>query len=220
MTYRLQVLKGLFRPQASLYQLKEAEAIKGVGFKMMWLYLICLICFAVSTYFGIGTESYSGVITDKTKEEFEAGKLLLLAGRLVSSLLYTSLFIWFAAFIFWLLLDIPYMKAVIVQMFVFVIHLFEKAITPLLLVLFDLNQASNPLSLGVISQYFISNEFWINFFGAVTLFQLVSIVVLYYYLKNLTAKSKNVTFTYIVLFYLVAWLLTALMAYIEVPVLF
>jgi hypothetical protein len=219
MIYQMRVLKGLFQPGTSLYQLQKAEAVSGISFKLICLYLLCFINYAVSTYFGIGTETYSGLITERTNEEFEAGKLLLLGGRLVSSLLYTTLFIWFAAFIFWLILDVAYIKAVVVQMIVFAIHFVEQTITSLVFVLFDLNQASNPFSFSVISQYFISNEYWNHFFGAITLFHFVAITFLYYYLKNLTEKNKYITLTIILLFYLFTWLLTALMAYIEVPIL-
>lgn len=220
MFYQMQVLKGLLRPETSLYQLQKAERVTGIGFKLILLYLFSFIIFAASTYFGIGTESYSGTITDRTKEEFEAGKLLLLGGRLVSSLFYTSLFIWFAAFIFWLSLDVFYIKAVAVQIIVFAVHLVENSITSLVFVLFDLNHASNPFSFGVISQYFIRNEFWNHFFSAITLFHIAAITILYYYLKNLTKRNKFITLTVILLVYLFTWLYTALMAYIEVPILF
>lgn len=219
MIYQMHVLKGLLRPEVSLYQLQNAEAVKGIGLKLFLLYLLCLISFSASTYFGVGTETYSGAITDLTKEEFETGKLFLLGGRLVSSLLYTTIFIWFAGFIFWLFLEISYIKAVAVQIIVFTIHLVENALTSIVFVLFDLNQVSNPFSFGVISQYLFIDEFWNHFFGAITLFHIAAIAVLYYYLKNLTEKNKFVTFAIILLFYLATWSITALLAYIEIPVL-
>lgn len=218
MTYEMKVLSGLFRPGTSLYQLQRAEAMTGVIPKLLLLYLVALISFAVSTYFGIGAETYSVTITDQTKAEFEAGKLLLFGGKLASSVLYTTLFIWLGALFFWIMLEISYIKAVIIQMFVFTVHLFEQAITVPILVFFDLNQVSNPFSFGVISQYLFKNEFWQHFFGAITLFHFLAISVHFYYLKNLSDKNKYGTLTVIVLFYLMIWMLTALMAYVEIPV--
>lgn len=218
MLYKMKVLKGLFQPGTTLYQLQRAEVMTGVIPKLLLLYLVTFIIFAVSTYFGIGAETYSGTITDQTKAEFEAGKLLLFGGKLASSVLYTTLFIWLAALFFWIMLEISYIKAVIVQMFVFTVHLFEQAITVPILVFFDLNQVSNPFSFGVISQYLFENEFWQHFFGAITLFHFLAISVLFYYLKNLSERNKYGTFTVIVLFYLIIWMLTALLAYVEVPV--
>jgi hypothetical protein len=214
----MKVLKGLFQPGTTLYQLQRAEAITGVIPKLLLLYLVALISFAVSTFFGIGAETYSGSITDQTKAEFEAGKLLLFGGKLASSVLYTTLFIWLGALFFWIMLEISYIKAVIVQMFVFTVHLFEQAITVPILVFFDLNQVSNPFSFGVISQYLFKNEFWQHFFGGITLFHFLAISVLFYYLKNLSERNKYGTVTVIVLFYLILWMLSALLSYVEVPV--
>ncbi|KKI93170.1 hypothetical protein WQ54_04755 [Bacillus sp. SA1-12] len=219
MLYQMKLFKGLFQPGTSLYQLQKAEALSGLAPRLLSVYLLSLLFFAISTYYGIGTESYSGAITDSTIAEYEAGKLLLLGGELASSLLYTTLFIWFIAFIFWLMLDISYMKAVIVQMFVFVIHLVGQAITIPVLVFFDLNQLSNPLSFGVIGQYIIDHDFWQHVFGAITLFDLLAISYLYYYLKNLTEKNKYGTLILIVFVYVFIWIITAFMSFLEIPVL-
>lgn len=219
MIYETSILKGIFRSNVNLYQLEKAETTVGLGWRIVVLYLLGVLIFGASTYFGIGTETYSGAITDFSKEKFEAGKVLLLAGKLTSSLLYTTLLLWFPAFVYWLALEIPYKKAVIVQMFVFSIHIVEKAITYPVLVFFNLNQASNPFSLGVIAQQFSNLDFWIHFFGSITLFQISAILLLSFYLSRLTDKNKYLTALTIVLFYILSWLLHAFMAYIEVPVL-
>jgi len=219
MIYETSILKGIFRPQVSLYQLQKAETTAGSGWRVVFLYLLSALIFVTSGYFGIGTETYSGGITDFSKDEFETGKVLLLAGRLISSLLYATLLLWFPAFVYWVTLEISYKKAVIVQMFVFSIHLIEKAMTYPVLVFFNLNQVSNPFSLGVIAQYLFKHEFLIHFFGSITLFQLAAITLLTFYLVRLADKNKYLTLLIIVLFYLLSWLLHAFMAYIEVPVL-
>ncbi|PMC37295.1 hypothetical protein CJ195_11060 [Bacillus sp. UMB0899] len=219
MIYETSIIKGIFRPQVNLYQLLNAETTGGIGWRIVVLYLFSLFIFAAGAYFGIGTETYSGAITDFSREEFEVGKLFLLLGKLVSSLLYTTLLLWFPASVYWIVLDVSYKKALIVQMVVFSIHLVEKAITYPVLVIFNLNQASNPFSLGVIAQQLINHEYWVHFFSSITLFQLVTITFLHFYLSRLTEKNRYLTFFTILLFYLLSWLLHAFMAYIEVPVL-
>ena len=219
MIYETSILKAIFHPQVYLYQLQKAETTSGSGWRIVVLYLLSALIFVTSGYFGIGIETYSGGITDFSKDEFEAGKVLLLAGKLISSLLYTSLLLWFPAFIYWVTLGVSYKKAVIVQMFVFSMHLVEKAITYPILVFFSLNQASNPFSLGVIAQHLFKHEFGIHFLSSITLFQIAAITLLTFYLVRLTDKNKFFTLLIIVLFYLFSWLLHAFMAYIEVPVL-
>lgn len=219
MIYETSIIKGIFRPQVSLYQLQKAETAGGIGWRIFLLYLFSLLIFAAGVYFGIGTETYSGAITDFSREEFEVGKVFILLGKLVSSLLYTTLLLWFPAFVYWIVLDVSYKKALIVQLFAFSIHLVEKAITYPVLVLYHLSQASNPFSLGVIAQQLIDHEYWVHFFSSITLFQILAISVLYVYLSRLTEKHNALTLFIIVLFYILCWLLHAFMAYLEVPVL-
>ncbi len=219
MIYETSILKGIFRPQVNLYQLQKAETTGGIGWRVFVLYLFSLLIFAASTYFGIGTETYSGAITDFSREEFEAGKVFVLLGKLTSSILYASLLLWFPALVYWIVLDVSYKKALIVQMVVFTIHLVEKVITYPVLVIFNLNQTSNPFSLGVIAQQLMSHKYFMHFFSSITLFQLAAISILYFYLSKLTEKHKVLTLFTIVLFYLLSWLLHAFMASIEIPVL-
>lgn len=219
MLYHTQILKGIFRPQFTLYQLQKAETTTGIGRRITLLYFLSLLLFAASTYFGIGTETFSGFITERTEDEFEASKIFLLGGKLVFSLLQTSFYLWFLALIFWLFLDIPYSKGIIVQLFILTIHLIEKLITYPILILLNLNQSSNPFSLGVISQYLIKNEYWIHFFGSITLFQVLAITMLFYYLSKLTEKKNIQTLIIVISVYLLIWLFQAFVMYIEVPIL-
>ncbi|WP_078431821.1 hypothetical protein [Metabacillus halosaccharovorans] len=219
MIYQTQLFKGLTKPRISLYQLQKAEAVKKVVLKILLLYLACFIIFAISTYFGIGTETYSENISDSIGK-YEAGKLLLLAGKLISSLLYPTLFIWFTALFFWIALDIPYLKAVIVQMFALTVLLSGQLLTIPVLVLLDLNHVSNPFSFGVISQYVMDHEYWTNFFGAITVFHFVAIWVQYYYFRFLSEKNRFYTLSIVILFYLIVWLLEGLLAFLKISVLY
>lgn len=219
MIYQTQLFKGLFKPQISLYQLQKAEAVKKVVPKLLLLYVVSLIIFAISTYFGIGTETYSGNIQDSSGK-YESGKLLLLAGRLVAGFIYPTLFIWFAALFFWLALDIPYVKVVIVQMFTLTLLLIGQVVTLPVLVLLDLSHVSNPFSFGVVSQYVIDHDYWTNLFGSITLFHFIAIAVQYYYFRFLSEKNRFVILTFVVMFYLLLWFLEGLLAFIKITVFF
>ena len=83
----------------------------------------------------------------------------------------------------------------------------------------DLNQSANPFSLGVISQFILSNEYFIHFFGEISLFQ----VAIYryqstIYLRELTEKNKYIPLIMICVFYLASWFVAAILAYIDVHV--
>ena len=84
MTYQVQILKGLFQPRTNRYQLEQAEGITRFGTKLLLLYLFSAIIFLLGAYYGIGSESMSKEITKLGESEYEAGKLLVIAGKLVA----------------------------------------------------------------------------------------------------------------------------------------
>jgi hypothetical protein len=219
MIYRVQLLNGLFRPGASRYRLKQAEEVVRFGPKLLLLYVLSIVIMGISAYFGIGSESVSKEVVDSNAAAFESKKLLILAGNMIAGLLFPSIFLFFSSLILWIFTDIEYMRIVIVQMFVFVVALLEKAISIPLFLLLDVNQDANPFSLGVIGQHFISNEFFIHFFGEITIFQLVIIYLQYYYLKYLSDTNKYLILFAVCLFYIVTWVVAAFLSYIKVSVL-
>ena len=119
MTYQVQLLKGLFQPRTNRYQLEQAEGITRFGTKLVLLYLSSAIIFLLGAYFGIGSESMSKEITKLGESHYEVGKLLVIAGKLVASLLYPTFYVVLAAVVFWAVLDIPFKKVAVVQMIVF-----------------------------------------------------------------------------------------------------
>ena len=191
MTYQVQILKGLFQPRTNRYQLEQAEGITRFGTKLLVLYLFSAIIFLLGAYYGIGSESMSKEITKLGESEYEAGKLLVIAGKLLAGLLYPTFYIVLAAVVFWVVLDIPFKKVAVVQMIAFALHLLEKVVYIPVPLQMDLNQSTNPFSLGVISQYILSNEYFIRFFGEISLFQMVIIGIIYYFYESLLRKINT-----------------------------
>lgn len=220
MIYQVQLLNGLLHPNGNSHRLKQAEEVVRFGPKLFLLYVLSIIIFGMSAYFGIGSESISGEVTKLSEAAFESRKLLVVAGELIAGLLFPSIFLFLASLIYWIVTDIDYMRIVIVQMIIFVIALVEKAVSIPLFVLMDIDQSSNPFSLGVISQYLISNDFFNLFFGEITLFQVMIILFQYYYLRKLSETNKYLIMLAIALFYIASWFAAALLSYIKVSVFF
>jgi hypothetical protein len=218
MVYQVRLLKGIFEPQRSRYQLQNAEAVSRFGWKLVLLYFLSVIVFSVAGYFGIGSESFSKEITRLNGSEYEVGKLLIVSGNMIAGIFYSSIYIFLSSLFFWVVADIPYKKIVIVQMVVFCLQLLEKVLLIPIFVLFDINYDANPFSLGVISQYFFRNDYFIHFFSEVTIFQILIIALQYYYLKIFTERSKSFVLSMIILFYIASWFVKAFLAYIQVGV--
>ena len=218
MMYQVKLVKGLLAPERSRYHLHNAEEVTQLKGKLILLYVVSVLVFGLYSFLGIGSESFSKELLDLSAQEFEMGKLLILAGNLVTGVVYPSVYLFLIALFLWVITDIEYTKLLIVQMIVFILQLVEKLILVPFFVFMHLNYDSNPFSLGVISQYLTSNEYVIHFFSEVTLFQLLVIGFQYFYLKKFTERNTNIVLGAIILSYFILWLVNALLAYIKVDV--
>lgn len=218
MVYQVRLLKGIFEPQRSRYQLQNAEAVTRIGWKLLLLYIMSLIVFTAGSYFGIGTDSYSKQITNMSPAEFEAGRLLVVVGNMIAGIMFPTLYLFLASLFFWMVGDISYIKTLIVQMILLVVALMEKVLLIPIFVMMDIGYDANPFSLGVISQYFLRNEYFIHFFSEVTIFQILIMAMQYYYLKTFTERSKSFVLIMIILFYIATWFVKAFLAYLQVGV--
>ena len=218
MIYQAKLVKGLLSPERNRYHLHEAEAITHFKGKLVLLYLLSILIFGFYGFLGIGSESFSKELLNLGTSEFAMGKILILVGNLVAGLVYPTVHLFLIALFLWAVTDIDYVKLLIVQMIVFILQLLEKVLLMPFLIFLQLNQDSNPFSLGVISQYLTSNEYVIHFMGEITLFQVLVIAVQYYYLKKFTERNKYMVLLVVILSYLILWLVKALLAYIKVGV--
>lgn len=218
MIYQVRLLKGIFEPQRSRYQLQNAEAVTRIGWKLLLLYILSVLVFAVSGYFGIGSESFSGNVTKMGADEFETGKLLVVSGNILAGVFFPSIYVFLSSLFFWIVCDISYIKTVIVQMILFSLQLLEKVLLIPIFVLMDIGHDANPFSLGVISQYFIRNDYFIHFFSEITIFQILIISLQYYYLKVYSERSKLFVLSMIILFYMASFFVKAFLAYLQVGV--
>lgn len=218
MIYQVKLVNGLLAPERNRYHLHNAEEVTQLKGKLVLLYVLSILVFGLYGFLGIGSESFSKELLDLGAKEFEAGKLFILVGNLVAGIVYPTVYLFLVALFLWVLTDIEYIKLFIVQMIVFGLQLLEKILLVPFFVFIHLNYDSNPFSLGVISQYFISNEYAIHFFSEVTLFQLLVIGFQYFYLKKFTERNKYVVLSSILLSYFILWLVNALLSYIKVDV--
>ncbi len=218
MTYQVKLVKGLLAPERNRYHLQKAEAVTHLKRKLILLYLFSILVFGLYGFLGIGSESFSKELLKLGTSEFEMGKLFILAGNLVAGIVYPSVYLFLISLFLWVLTDINYLKLLIVQMIVFILQLIEKVLLLPFFAFMHLNYDANPFSLGIISQYFTSNEYVIHLFSEISLFQVLVIAIQYYYLHKFTEKNKYMVLLIIFVSYLVLWLINALLAYIKVAV--
>ena len=220
MTFRIQPLKGVFRPLTYQHQLQKAESLKGYKLYIALLILASMLVYAISAIFGLGSESISKEITGLGSNEYEARKELFLAGRIILGAFVAAALIFLGALFFWSYVSLPFSKLAVIQMSAFSIFLVEKLIQIPLFLFLQIDASSNPLSFGVIVQYITDQELIISFFSKITIFQITMIVLIIYYLKKMAEVSRKSASMLVIGFFVFCWAVSALFSYIKIGVFF
>ncbi|WP_163102447.1 hypothetical protein [Peribacillus alkalitolerans] len=220
MTLQIQLVKGLFQKSVYKHQLQKAEAFTGYKRKLIGLFLLSIAVFALNGLFGIGSEAISKEWSTLKDSEFEARKQLFLMGRMISGLVFPTVFIFLSALIFWTIFEVEYKKLVVIQMLAFCISLLEQAIQIPIFIGLEINHLSNPLSLGVIAQYVTKHSLVIQFFSGITVFQVLIISFITSYLSYLSERTWGFTVIVVSLLYMFYWFVSAFLGYVNIGMLF
>ena len=220
MTFRIQPLKGIFRPLTYQHQLQKAESLKGYKRYIAFLFLASMLIYGISAIFGLGSGSISKEIIGLGSNEYEARKELFVAGRLVLGAFVPAVFIFLGALFFWSYVSIPFSKLAVIQMSAFSIFLIEKLIQIPLFLYLQIDASSNPLSLGVIAQYITDQELIVSFFSKITIFQIGMIILISYYLLKIAEVGRKTANMLVIGFFVFCWAVSALFSYIKISVFF
>ncbi|MGN1401936.1 MAG: hypothetical protein ACI4XL_10575 [Bacillus sp. (in: firmicutes)] len=216
MNFRVQPVKGIFRPSIYHYQLGAAEAVPNFKRYIGLLFFLSVCVYALSAGLGIGSGSISKELTSLSISEFEARKQLFLIGRILLGLFSAAFFLFAVSLYFWAFIEVDYRKIVVVQMSVFCLYLLEKIVEIPLFLLLDVTGISNPLSFGVIAQYLTDYKLVIEIVSNITIFQIAMISITCYYLFRLTSISKVKGILMVFIFYLFTWVIAGLFAMIKI----
>lgn len=218
MIYQVRLWKGLVEPKTYRFQLEKAEKMTYLKRNLVILFLLSIVIYSISGFFGIGSESYSKQLLSLQASQYEMGKLLILLGNIVAGICFYFISIFLIALIFKLVTNADYMKLMVVQMLAFVLQLVEKAGLIPFYVLMDVNKDANPLSFGVVAQYIFSNDYWIHFFSEITLIQAIIILVQFYYVRKLTELNKSILLLVIISIHVSLWFANAGLSFLNVSV--
>lgn len=209
--YHVQILKGLMKPGRSFYQLAIAEKIRGFRPRVVWLAVLGMIIFATSALYGVGSESLSAQITDLSPQIYELKKLAFAGGRVLLGLVVTAAILLLPSLLFKLVTANPYVKLVILQLYVLPIFLLANVINMVLAIWAGLPWFSSPLSLGVIGQMVTANDLLIYLLGSISIFQIVVMMVQYRGLRQLNPEMRGRNIFYLVLgVHVLYWVVHAL----------
>lgn len=216
MVYRVQLLKFITAIGDHLFRVKKAEKITNMWKTSILLVLVSAIVYGWMAYLGIGSNLLSADAAIFGAGEYEVSKFWFLAGRALYGVLFALAVLFIPSALFYLLTEIPYPKLVIMQQIVLAVLLLERLIWIPLVVLAGLDWYVSPLSLGIIFSYLITNEWFIYFFGAISLFQIWIIWFVYRFLSALSEVRGRTIISMIILLHIIGWALAATVAMTDI----
>ncbi|WP_405098466.1 hypothetical protein [Oceanobacillus sp. FSL H7-0719] len=216
MTYRIQLFKLLTAIGDHIYRIKRAEKLSNFWKTSILLIFASAIVYGWMAYLGIGSNLLSIDATLLGAGEYGGSKIGFLAGRVLYGILFAAAVLFIPSALFYLLTEIPYQKLVIMQQVVLVVLLLERLIWIPLIVLAGLDWYVTPLSLGIIFSYLIENEWFIYFFGAITLFQGWIIWFVYRFLHALSEVRARTILLVIILLHIIGWAFAATIAVTDI----
>ena len=220
MILQIKPLKGIIKPHDYIYKLKRAEGYKYYLLQLSILIAVSLILYAITAFYGIGTESLSKELMGVNNAAWMARSQLFLIGSLLAGAVIACVFLLLSSIYYWSFLHTDFRKIVIVQMSIFILFLAEKALQIPLYLLLDIGKTSNILSLGIIAQYVTDSQIIIHLLSQVTLLRIGMIAFSYYYLKELSDISRRSLLMVIAFLFAFYWIGAGLLSYIKIGVFF
>ncbi|MBY0123511.1 hypothetical protein [Bacillus sp. S/N-304-OC-R1] len=216
MDLNVQLLKGLLAPNTLVYQIMNAEKVRGLWKKAALLCFMSIILYALYGFYGVGMDFLTKEITEFDMKELETMKLLVIVGRLIWGVIYSILVLFGFSVILWATLDMSYIKIVVVQLFVLCILLFEKAVVLPICILLGIGLEASPFSIGVIARYLSTSSILVYFLSHFSLFKLWAVIFQYKILKGLSERNPKTVLIMIIIVNLLIWLVSSLLSYLEI----
>ncbi|MEN2769075.1 hypothetical protein [Ornithinibacillus xuwenensis] len=216
MTYSIQIIKLFFAVDDHIFRIKQAEVIKNPWKIITLLGLFSVLVFTWMSVIGIGSSLISNGAVLLDPAEYELQKFWFIIGRVIYSLLFVLFILFLSSLLFYWVTKVPYKKLVLMQVVVLFVMLIERLLWIPLVVYAGLDWYVSPFSFGIMASYITDISFLIYFFGAISIFQIWIIGFQIKFLCKLSAIHKGWIWSTVILFHVILWTLTAVLAYADV----
>ncbi|SDN48601.1 hypothetical protein [Tenuibacillus multivorans] len=202
-------------PDGQIYRIQKSEDIRNIWKASLVLFLVGISIYIWMAWLGMGTNPISRELSSTTLDIYNAYKLWFIIGRALFAILFVSIILYLTSYYFYLFTNIPYKKLVIMQQAVLVMMLFERLLWIPLFVYLGLDWYVSPLSLGIIASYITQYDWFLYFFGAITVIQIWIISFQSKYLSRLSSINKRKIWTIVIIWHLVSYIIVATLGYFD-----
>lgn len=215
MAYYMNLVKFFRSMEDHLFRIRKAEKLYNIWKTSLLLALASVIIYMWMAYLGIGSTPLSPVAIEASGVEYEQYKYWFILGRGVYALIFAAFMLFIPSLIIYAFTGIPYKKLVIMQQIVLAVLLLERILWVPLATLIGLEWYVSPLSFGIMASYFMEINWFIYFFGAISLFQLWTIWFQIRYIGGFHAIRKRWLWLIVILLHIIMWALAATIAAVD-----
>ncbi|MFC0561011.1 hypothetical protein [Halalkalibacter alkalisediminis] len=192
MTFRFELIKSLKDPYSKFYQLKISEGVPFPFRKIALLVGVSLLIALIRLFFALDTANISALITEYSASEFELMKVMIGLGGLADAALSPIVYVFFTSLILWAFLDeVSFRQTLVVStVSLFILIIGKAALLPFELSL-GIPAVASPFALGVAASKLTENDYFIHFFGGISIFWVAAIVIQIYAYSILAMNRKR-----------------------------
>ncbi|HET7580101.1 MAG TPA: YIP1 family protein [Bacillales bacterium] len=196
--HRIRILRGLTRPYEEFKGIKEADQIKGSGWRLVVLSILSAIFAGLFFYIvqALGLEpevnqSFTINSSQMSESNVPLGKNIVLVGGIFGGLVGPVITMVVGALIFLIFFsDIGFMKLFAIELYLQFIGLINTIVGLILIFVFQ-TYSKSFLNLGAITELFTENIFINTFFSGITIFLIWKLYVQIRAYRHASEKSSS-----------------------------
>lgn len=212
--------KYLTNPQQLAGELQRSS-MRGFKKRILFVFLIGILLFAMRDFWGMGTESMTHLLTTKTTADYIIARYISIVGAGIWAIIYMSFHIFGIAYILSTVTVIPYKKIIPLQLLTTGILLIEKALVFGVFAIKGATANVSFLSLGPLAVTFLDYSYITVFLNQLTLTTAVIIALQFKFIRSYTGiRGWKGIFGTLLIIHISMALITAAIGFIPIEDLF
>ncbi len=169
----------------------QTSSIRGFKSRIFFIFLTGLLLYGVRSWWGMGTESITSLLTTMSTTEFTMARYASLLGSLLWSLIYISFHFFGFAFLLSIVTSIPFKKLLPLQLLMTAILLMEKLVIFLVFAVKGATANVSFLSFGPLAATYLETNYLILFLNQLTITTALIIALQYRFILSYTAFTQK-----------------------------
>lgn len=162
----------------------QTASMRGFKSRIILVFLTGLLLFGVRSWWGMGTESLTPLLTTMTTTDFTIARYASLFGSLCWSIIYISFHFLGFAYILYIVTDIPFKKFLPLQLLMTGILLMEKALVFFIFAVKGVTANVSFLSFGPLAATYLDTNYLILFLNQLTITTALIIALQYRFILS------------------------------------